>query len=169
VPELSNTIFSQKALDKMYSADNLNKALRISNPRFWTILAACAVLLVGFIIWGFFGTVVSTVSVNGVVMDGQIHCFLTEQETSELEIGNQALANNRQTSVLSISKHPLSRTESEEILQSSYLAEMLQKEKWAYHVILDGDDLLPEDGHTVNVRIITKELAPVQLIMGGGD
>ena len=92
----------------MYSADNLNKALRISNPGFWIIMAACAALLVGFVIWGFFGTVVSAVSVNGVSIDGQVHCFLTNAEASEVSVGNVAYVNKNPVSVLSISETPLS-------------------------------------------------------------
>lgn len=167
--EPSNSIFSQKALDKMRSADNLNKALRISNPRFWIILAACAVLLAGFIIWGFFGSVVSTVSVDGARIDGQIHCFLTDQEAAEVAVGNAAFAGNMQTTVLSISEQPLSRSETGEILKSGYLVDKLQTEKWVYHVVLDGNGLSLKDGQIVNVRIITKKMAPIRLIMGGED
>ena len=167
--EPSKSIFNQKALDKMHSTDNLNKALRISNPSFWAILAACAALLVGFIFWGFFGTVVTTLSVNGACRDNQIHCFLTVREASDVEVGSTASVDNIQTSVLSISNQPSSRTGSEKILRSTYLVDMLQTEKWAYHVILDGDDLSLKDGQIVNVRIITKKMAPIRLIMGGDD
>lgn len=167
--EPSNSIFNQKTLDKMYSADNLNRALRISNPGFWIILAACIVFLAGFIIWGFFGKVVAAVSVNGVCMDGQIHCFLTDKEASEVDVGDEAQADKTKTTVLSISEQPLSKSEGREILQSDYLVDKLFLEKWAYHVILDGNGLNLRDRQTVDVRIIIRELAPVMLVTGGAE
>ena len=55
--EKSNAIFNKKAMDKMQSPDDLDRYLRVSNPRFWATLFACAVFLAGFLIWGIFGRI----------------------------------------------------------------------------------------------------------------
>lgn len=167
--EPAKPIFNQKALDKMYGADDLNRALRITNPRFWTVLIACAVFLAGFLIWGIFGTVTSTVSATGVFLDGKLHCFLTDAEASEMQVGNTANVNGALLTVSTISDNPLSREESRAILRSDYLVDTLLKEKWAYHVILDGNPSVLKENVPVQAHIITKRMAPISLILGGED
>ena len=49
--EPSNTIFNKKALDKIYSTDDLNRSLRVVGSGFWAALCACAVFIAGFFIW----------------------------------------------------------------------------------------------------------------------
>lgn len=44
-------------MKKLRSPDDMEKYLQITNPGKWIILGACAALLIGLLIWAFFGTV----------------------------------------------------------------------------------------------------------------
>ena len=167
--EKSKAIFNKKAMDKMQSPDDLDRYLRVSNPRFWATLFACAVFLAGFLIWGIFGRISTTVTVKGVQVDGQIHCFLTEAEAEKVVKGDKVNVNGTEMEILEISENPLSYPEAEVILQSDYLLNLLMKETWMYHVTIGGDGTMPKEGVAQEFSIITESMAPISLILGGED
>ena len=169
--ERSNAMFNKKAMEKMKSPDDLDRYLRVSNPRFWATLIACAIFLAGFLIWGIFGRISTTVSGKGVQTDGKIHCFLTEAEAEKVVKGDKVNVNGMEMEILEISENPWSYPEAEVVLHSDYLLNLLMKETWMYHATVGGDDsmLMPKEGVVQELSIITESMAPISLIMGGED
>ena len=51
------TIFRQKSIDKISSPEQLHDYIKVSSPSSWVILIAIIVLLIGVLIWGFFGSI----------------------------------------------------------------------------------------------------------------
>ena len=52
---MNNSIFRQKSIDKVSSPEKLDDYIRVTTPSVWITLAAIAILLIGTIVWGFFG------------------------------------------------------------------------------------------------------------------
>ena len=50
-----NGIFRKKSIDKVSSPEKLDDYIRVTTPSVWITLAAIVILLVGAIVWGFFG------------------------------------------------------------------------------------------------------------------
>ena len=50
-----NSIFRKKSIDKVSSPEKLDDYIRVTTPSVWITLAAIVILLVGIIVWGFFG------------------------------------------------------------------------------------------------------------------
>ena len=165
--ENQKSVFSQKAFDKMRSPDDLDKALSVAAPGLWAVILACAVLVAGLVVWGVFGTVISSVTTQGVRTGDQLLCLLTSEEASYVEEGEPANVAGRRMSVSSVSTIPISHEEARELLGSDYLADTLMKEKWAYVVLFDGDPSAFTEGALMKVHITTDRVSPVELVLGG--
>ena len=160
-------LFNQKAMDKMRSPDELDKALRIASPGVLAVLFACVALILGFLDRGIFGRIISAVSATGVSIGGKVECFLSDDEMLGVEIGDKANVNGAVMWVTGVSKTPLSREETRDIVDSDYLADRLMEDKWAYQVTPEGNTSRLEEGDVVPVHITVNALAPIRLIPGG--
>jgi len=54
---MNNGIFRKKGIDKITSPEKLDDYIRVTTPSVWLVLAAVVLLLVGALVWGFFGEV----------------------------------------------------------------------------------------------------------------
>ena len=54
---MDSSIFRQKNVEKVQSPEQLNDYIRVATPSAWLALAACVLLLIGFLVWSVFGTV----------------------------------------------------------------------------------------------------------------
>ncbi len=50
-----NGLFRQKSIDKVSSPEKLDDYIKVTTPSVWIALMAMILLLVGAIVWGFFG------------------------------------------------------------------------------------------------------------------
>lgn len=159
-------IFNKKATEKLRSPDDLEAYIRVTNPSAWAVLAACVTLLVGLFAWGIFGTVSTSVTGMGVVIDGQACCFLSADEVTRLHQGDTALVGGTKMTVAQIARLPLSRAEASEILQSDYLVETLVEGNWATQVTFEGDVATLNEGVPITVNITTERVSPLKLVLG---
>lgn len=53
---MDNHIFREKSLERVESPEQLNDYIRVATPGVWLALAACAVILLGFLVWSIWGT-----------------------------------------------------------------------------------------------------------------
>ena len=169
--QFNSMLFNKKATDKLSSPDALDRYVRVARPGVWVILAACALLLGGLIVWGIFGTVYVNVNATGVRMDDKVLCFLSEENTSHIKAGNDATVESAHLSVASISDNPLSINEVKEIVESDYLVSTLVGgEEWVYEVDLEGDEIDElKEGVSLSVSITTDHVSPLDLVFGTGE
>lgn len=164
----TNSIFTQKASDKLHSPEDLDAYVRVTNPRVWVALAACAALLSGLFAWGFFGTVATSVSTLGTCVGGKFVCFLPTREVSKVHVGDIANVDGKLMEVASLSHTPVSTAEARKIVGSDYLVSTLVSDEWTYVVHLGGrEDCVFDEGTPLAVRITTERIAPINLIFGG--
>jgi hypothetical protein len=62
-------IFREEALKKLYSAEDLEKALYVTKPINWLFLIIMFLLSVAVIIWSFLGSISTIVSCQGIYLD----------------------------------------------------------------------------------------------------
>ncbi|MDR1706028.1 MAG: hypothetical protein LBS19_15275 [Clostridiales bacterium] len=55
--EQKQSVFRKSALDRLSSPEDLNKYIRVTTPAAWLLAAAAALILAGFLVWGFLGKV----------------------------------------------------------------------------------------------------------------
>ena len=168
--DLGSSIFNRKAAEKLRSPDDLDKYIRVTNPSVWVVLAACILLLAGLMVWGFLGTVATTVEDAGVYIDGKVVCFVDTESASKIRVGNTAVVDGESMEVESIASVPMSLAESTDFLKSDYLAHSLFEGDWNYLVTLKGDgDYDFQSSVPMRVVITTERIAPISLIVGGGN
>ena len=168
---MQNQFFSNKAMKKLHTADDLEQYVQITNPRVWIILAACAALLTGLMVWVFFGTAATTVATSAVTLDGKTQSFLTYQEFQLIRAGDRAFTNDAPWTVSECSSVPLSRDEAFAMIGSDYLFDKLIKTDKSYLVTFapeQGSSAAGENGGTatpVSVIIHTQAVHPIDLIL----
>ncbi len=84
---MSEEIFRKKSLDKIKSPESLDDYVRVTNPTVWLLLAAVIILLVGAVIWGTFGHIVTSVDGDMHVKNGEAFCYVAAEDISEVEVG----------------------------------------------------------------------------------
>ncbi len=65
---MARQIFRKEALDRLASPEQLDQLMRVARPRAWVALAAVGLVLITALLWGFFGTIPTTVETQGVLL-----------------------------------------------------------------------------------------------------
>ena len=76
--EQEQTLFRQKALDRVSSPEQLTDYLRVTDPGIWVILAAVILLLAGLLVWSTVGTIETTTGAKVVVKGHKAEVILSE-------------------------------------------------------------------------------------------
>ena len=157
-------LFRQTALDQVSSATGLDAYIKAVRPSTWLVAVAAVIAMIALLVWGFTAKVATTINDNGVVHDGKVVSYLTEQNRIEVSVGDRALVDNREATVVDVSQTPLSSRDAGAIAPDSYTLDMLKLEDWNYPVYLAMDDL-PDEGTLVDVMITTDEVAPISFLL----
>jgi len=165
--DIGSSIFNKKATEKLRNPDDLNKYVQVTNPGIWVVLIACIALLLGFLAWGMFGSVTTSVSGTGVCVDGRAMCFLQAEDAAKVHAGDIANVGGQRMEVDEVAAVPFSRDEVDRVLLSDYLVSTLVKGDWGYQVTFKGDTSNLTSGVPLPVSITTEYIAPMKLILGG--
>ena len=165
MPGASNSIFNQRAAEKLRSPDDLDRYVRITSPSAWAVVAAFVALLAGLLAWGVFGAVSTSVATTGASVNGQAMCFLSAEDAAKVNVGNAANVGGERTVVAEVAPVPLSRDEARAKLGSDYLVSALVDGDWAYLITFERADNLAQ-GVPLTVDITTERVAPVRLLLG---
>lgn len=84
---MESGLFRKKSLDKFQSPESLHDYIRVSNPGMWILMAAMVILLVGACVWGFLGTVESTVKAVVHVDNGVAICYADDADAERIQPG----------------------------------------------------------------------------------
>ena len=168
---MPNQIFSDKAMKKLRTADDMEAYVQITNVRVWIVLGACAALLTGLLVWAFFGTAATTVETRAVLLNGKMQSFLSDQEFRLIRVGDQAYIDETPWTVSECSAVPLSRDTAFGMIGSDYLYDKLIKNDQSYAVTFTPEGDPSDSGETavsgtpVSVLIYTRALHPIDLIL----
>jgi hypothetical protein len=165
--EYESNIFNKRATEKLRSPDDLDKYVRVTNPSVWVVLAAFIALLVALLAWGVFGSVTTSVTATGVIVDGEAMCFLTAEDAAKVDEGDVASVDSRSMTVAKVAAVPVSRDEAGKILVSDFLVSSLVQGDWAYQVTFNGDVTDLATGVPVPVSITVERIAPISIVFGG--
>lgn len=168
---LGSLIFRETALQKMSSADDLDRYLKVTNPSAWVLVGAVTVLIIAAVIWGLTATLPIKNATTGVLKDGEIVCFLPLDEDSLATTDSKVTAAGRDTRILSVNDNPHSQREVAAVIGSDYALESSGLSQWSYKVVvaLPDDMSTWEEGDDVPVQITTKEVAPLAYLFGGAQ
>lgn len=84
---MENPIFREKSLKRMSSPENLEDYIKVANPSIWLLLGAIAIFLISCMIWGKFGKLETTVSVSGIVKNGEMRVADIQSKMEKVDVG----------------------------------------------------------------------------------
>lgn len=152
------SIFRKESLERVNSPEELHDYIKVTGPGVWMILSAIVVLLTGFIVWGIFGWVESSVPASVEVKDGQTMCYLSSQSAGEIEIGMPVRVTGSRGSVSTVPvKEENTGAVSSRVLQILGLGQT--DSVWVMQVDLDG----LEDG-VYKAEIVTERIRPIKFV-----
>lgn len=153
---MEGSLFREKPMEELSSPDQLTSYLRVTGPGVWIVLVGIIVLLAGVLIWGVFGTLISTVHAPALVSGGRLCCYVLSDDIgtetdADIAIGDVRVeaATDGKTITLDSSLDPA-------LFESGYLA----YGKTA--AMLTGSTTL-EDG-VYDAVVTTEKLKPISLL-----
>ena len=112
----NDKIFREKSMEQLSAPEQLTGYLRVTGPGVWIVLIGIVVLMVGMLIWGTFGRIISTVTVPAVVENGTVECYVLTQDIAretgsvDIQIGDVNLTadlDQAQSMTMSASEDPV--------------------------------------------------------------
>ena len=156
------------AVTVVRSPDELNKAIQVTSPGAWMVLAACFALLAGILAWAFFGTVSTGVQAIGVIRDGKLITLLNDDEVGEVHVGKTAVVDGITMTVEKIADIPLSRSEALEFMGNEYMVSRNMEGDWGWPTVLIPEDPAAfSDGTILEINIEAEHISPISQLFGG--
>lgn len=106
---MGEEIFRKKSLDRVKSPENLDDYIRVSNPGVWLLLISVIVLLIGVCVWGVFGRIESTVPVTVSVKEGNVVCYIEEDDIKSVTKGMTVKFDGKEAVIESIGEKESSK------------------------------------------------------------
>ena len=151
---------------RLRSPDDMERYLKITNPSVWIVLGACAAVLAGALVWGFFGSVSVRVQTFGVCKDGRTFSFLTTEDAGKVHAGDTAMVAGIKMKVSNVSTIPKSREEANDLTGSNYLTDTIMPQTWGYSCSFESESgENPPEMVPLNVQITTNVIRPISLIL----
>ena len=169
---MQNKLFKKSSVERFSSPEKLNDYIQVSNPSSWMVLAAALALLLGVLVWGFFGEMTQSESFSGVMQEGKLQCYVSDAVSAALEpsmevtIAPMTSRTDAQVvggKVVAIASHPQSYDEVVRGIESDYLRTALGISAWNIAVEIAPDGAL-YDGMVYAVSVVTDTQRPIDLI-----
>ena len=152
-------ICRKEAVDRVASPEQLNDYIHVTSPAIWMALAGIICILVGFIVWGIFGNVYSTVDGAGIVRNGNLTVYIKTSDREAVKAGQDITVNGQKTVVREISSEPerVPDDVSDYVLDTAGLG----PGEWAYKVEADTD---LDDG-VYSATITVEKVHPIKFVI----
>ena len=155
---MNDKIFRKKSVDRMSSPEQLNDYIKVTTPGVWMVLAAIVILLIGICVWGFFGKLETKLNVAAVSENGQIVCYVKEENVSKVKENLTVRINDKEYTVTSVASRPVAVTE--EFSEYALHVGELKIGEWVYVVNLNGQ--LEEGDY--KAQIIINSVSPMSFV-----
>ena len=185
--EEKKTLFRQESIDRMQSPEKIDEYIRVSTPSAWILALALALIVAGVLVWGFTGSIPKTVTVQGVIYQGEYDgkyydrtaiCLLPVSISGQYLVGHEARitpANGRSFTgrVAEVLDDPFSYEEIQALARSDWRLQVLwgdTEEQYQYLVVIDYDDAIKEamqfsDRELVTVSVVLSDVKPIAYVL----
>jgi hypothetical protein len=134
------------------------------------VLAALFILLAAVFVWGFSGSLPTTIQSEGVASNGYVWCYINMDDAEKTDVGHQAILTQSnglemQGHVSEVMDIPMSTAEIASELKSDYLVQSLADEEFAVKTIIAVDNFVIADGTLLDVSIVTDSIRPIDFLL----
>ena len=160
---MNSKLFRKSSIDRVSSPEQLNDYIRVSNPSVFLILGAILILFIAVLVWGFTGSLPSSISLVGIVKEDNLICYVSSEKAGQIQKNMLVKINEEDTgTVYSVSSIPVSAKEVNSYVDSDYVANLLSLSDWNTKIQIDAQGL--EDNKVYHLSIITKEMRPIDFL-----
>lgn len=161
------SMFRQSAMNRISSADDLDKYIRVTNPSAWIVLLASLLFIGGLAVWAATAIIPTTISVAGLLEGDTVVCWVDASAAEKIERGGaSASVAGEKTTDLSIDTIPDSKAEVKQRINSDYLAESIALKDWNYAVTFKTPPNVDGKSQVIPVSITFSETHPLNLVLG---
>ena len=146
---------------KLSSAGELNDYIRVTSPSVWFILLAMVVFAAGLIVWGFGGSLTTSVSAAATVRDGVITFYIRDFDAAKVKAGMEANVAGTTSLIQNVSVESSPAAD----VMNDYTRSLIGVTPQAHVYISEGVTSLPDGSY--NASIVVEDLHPVALLFGG--
>ncbi len=172
---MARSIFDVESEDKVESPERLNEYIRVAGPGVWVVVAALAIVLAAFLIWGFTGSIPGNIHAPGVVDNMNSFCVDVAIDASKFN-ANDFLGKtvsftlpDKTTGkgiVIGHSELPFSKEEIAAELNSDFLATNLATVNYSYILFVEPEkDLDAYKSQLADCTITVGTVRPIQYLM----
>lgn len=155
---MSDNIFREKSLKKISSPEDLNEYVKVANPGIWVLLISVIILLIGFIAWGYFGRIDSTVNSYAVVSGHKAITYIKEDSIDDMTKESFVMIGDDKYDIISVSELPVQVTNEQD---NAYLhLAGLAPGDWVYTIEFNAD--ISDDVY--ESKIVTERVKPISLL-----
>ena len=156
---MEDNIFREKSLKRISSPESLNDYVKVSNPGVWVLLIGIIFLLLGFLAWGIFGKIDSSVSSFIVVNNHKAVTYIKEDKVKDITDDSFVLVNEKKYKIDSISDYPIQlNADVKDVFL--HIAD-LKNGDWVYVIGFSIDDIA---NGTFESKIVTESIKPISLL-----
>ncbi|MBQ6441955.1 MAG: hypothetical protein IJJ13_05120 [Lachnospiraceae bacterium] len=156
----NETIFREKPMERVASADQLNDYIKLSNPGLWFILGAVVILLAGACIFGLVGHIDSSVPCVAI-SDGQNTVCWVKKEYGDRFTEDMAVKIDQTEYPVSLHNATPVSVDPGTDAYVLFLGDM-QPGEWIYEI--DADGTLPTGSY--EARLVTERISPLSFLFG---
>lgn len=145
-------------MERVSSPEQLTDYIRVTNPGVWMVVAAAAVLLAGFLVWGAVGSLETKVTAAAVSAGDHVVCYVSEAGAEKIEAGDIVRIGGGEYAVTAVGAQPV-------IVDGSFSAYALRvggftEGEWVVPLAVNAD--LP-DG-TYEAAVVTDSVSPISFL-----
>lgn len=104
---MKKEIYRKESLDNNSGVDKLDEYTRVNKPSLFIILGAIVALLIGFAVWGIFGTIESKVETYFFVESNVATSYLSSSDFEKVKTEMNVEANSTSGTITSIDSTPI--------------------------------------------------------------
>lgn len=160
---MADSIFRKQSLDRVNSPEQLNDYIKTSKPSIWLVILAILILLLSVFVWAIFGSLDTTVSINGFANNNAVICFT--DDANNIHVDDEVRIGDVKGTVLSVSQKPVSLADAIALANTDeYTLYCLDLAQWNYVVEIAVDGTIT-DGF-VSADIVTETISPISFMFG---
>ena len=168
---MQNKLFKKSSMERIASPEKLNDYIQVANPASWMVIIAALALLLGMLAWGLLGQLSESVTFQGYIRDGELHCYAPGSLAKVLKAGMEAelrpFGGDDEGTYAGVITHvadqPKSYDEAVKDIRSDYLQSVLGISGWNIEVVVDTDAQL-YDGMVYVISVVTDTYRPIELV-----
>ncbi|MCR5747991.1 MAG: hypothetical protein K6G03_09810 [Lachnospiraceae bacterium] len=154
-----NQLFRKKSLESISGPEEITDYIRVVGLNVWVVLIAVIVLLIGVVVWGYFGRLETVHNSIAIVDDQLAVCYVPADTVGEIDEDSNICIGEKEGNIISVSSEPV---HAGEVYNKTQLSQLNFGEKEILYAV--SADINLADGN-YDAQIIVERIHPMDFVM----